>query len=52
MPQTIVSTLASGQRVTAKVAADDPQTVMLWNTPHAAGGADPDTGGRWRRPRQ
>jgi hypothetical protein len=44
LPQTIVSTLAAGQRVTVKVAADDPQTLMLWNTPHAAGGADPDTG--------
>jgi hypothetical protein len=44
LPQTIVSTLATGQRVTVKVAADDPQTLMLWNTPHAAGGADPETG--------
>ena len=44
LPQAIVSTLASGQRVTVKVVADDPQTVMLWNTPHAAGGADSDTG--------
>jgi hypothetical protein len=44
LPPTIVSTLASGQRVTVKVARDDPQVVMLWNTPHVAGGADPDTG--------
>jgi hypothetical protein len=44
LPQTIVSTLAGGQRVTVKVAPDDPQTLMLWNTPHAAGGVDPDTG--------
>ena len=44
LPETIVSTLAADQRVTVKVAADDPQVLILWNTPHAAGGADPDTG--------
>jgi Short C-terminal domain len=44
LPPAIVSTLAPGQRVTVKVVKDDPQAVMLWNTPHAAGGADPDTG--------
>jgi hypothetical protein len=44
LPPAIVSTLAPGQRLTVKVVRDDPQAVMLWNTPHAAGGADPDTG--------
>jgi hypothetical protein len=44
LPPTITPTLAAGQRLTVKVAAGDPQAVMLWNTPHAAGGADPDTG--------
>ena len=41
LPEPVVTTLASGQRVTVKAAGDD---LMLWNTPHAAGGADPDTG--------
>jgi Short C-terminal domain len=44
LPDEIIQTLAEGQRVTVKVANDDPQCLMLWNTPHAAGGADPDTG--------
>jgi hypothetical protein len=44
LPEAITGTLAEGQRVTVKVAPDDPQCLMLWNTPHAAGGADPDTG--------
>jgi hypothetical protein len=44
LPDAIIQTLAAGQRVTVKVASDDPQCLMLWNTPHAAGGADPDTG--------
>jgi hypothetical protein len=44
LPGAISETLAAGQRLTVKVAADDPQCVMLWNTPHAAGGANPDTG--------
>jgi hypothetical protein len=44
LPEAIVQTLAEGQRVTVKVAPDDPKCLMLWNTPHAAGGADPDTG--------
>ncbi len=44
LPDAVVQTLAGGQRVTVKVAPDDPQCLMLWNTPHAAGGADPDTG--------
>ena len=44
LPPAITPTLAAGQRLTVKVAADDPLGVMLWNTPHAAGGADPDTG--------
>jgi hypothetical protein len=44
LPDAIIQTLAEGQRLTVKVAADDPQCLMLWNTPHAAGGADPDTG--------
>jgi hypothetical protein len=44
LPDAIWSTLAAGQRVTVKVAADDPRCAMLWNTPHAAGGADPETG--------
>jgi hypothetical protein len=44
LPPAITQTLAAGQRLTVKTAADDPQCVMLWNTPHAAGGADPDTG--------
>lgn len=44
LPAAISQTLAAGQRLTVKVARDDPQSVMLWNTPHAAGGADPDTG--------
>jgi hypothetical protein len=44
LPEAITQTLAEGQRVTVKVAPDDPQCVMLWNTPHAVGGADPDTG--------
>jgi hypothetical protein len=41
LPEAVVTTLAAGQRVTVKAAAGE---VMLWNTPHAAGGADPDTG--------
>jgi hypothetical protein len=41
LPEAVVGTLAAGQRVTVKVAGD---AVMLWNTPHAARGADPDTG--------
>jgi putative oligomerization/nucleic acid binding protein len=44
LPEAIVSTLAADQRVTVKVAADDPQVLILWNTPHAAGGEDPDSG--------
>jgi len=44
LPETIWPTLAAGQRLTVKVAPDDPQQAMLWNTPHAAGGADPETG--------
>jgi hypothetical protein len=44
LPDAIIQTLAEGQRLTVKVAPDDPQCLMLWNTPHAAGGADPDTG--------
>jgi hypothetical protein len=44
LPGAIIQTLAEGQRVTVKVATDDPQCLMLWNTPHASGGADPDTG--------
>jgi hypothetical protein len=44
LPDAIIQTLAEGQRLTVKVANDDPQCLMLWNTPHAAGGADPDTG--------
>lgn len=44
LPEAIIQTLVEGQRVTVKVAPDDPQCLMLWNTPHAAGGADPDTG--------
>ena len=44
LPEAITQTLAEGQRLTVKVAPDDPQCVMVWNTPHAAGGADPDTG--------
>jgi hypothetical protein len=44
LPAPIISTLAAGQRVTVKVVREDPPAVMLWNTPHAAGGADPDTG--------
>jgi putative oligomerization/nucleic acid binding protein len=44
LPAAISQTLAAGQRLTVKVAPDDPQCVMLWNTPNAAGGADPDTG--------
>jgi Short C-terminal domain len=44
LPDAILRTLAEGQRVTVKVAPDDRQCLMLWNTPHAAGGADPDTG--------
>jgi hypothetical protein len=44
LPEAITRTLAEGQRLTVKVAPDDPQCVMLWNTPHALGGADPDTG--------
>jgi hypothetical protein len=44
LPQTVTPTLAVGQRVTVRVARDDAQAVMLWNTPHAAGGASPDTG--------
>jgi hypothetical protein len=44
LPAAVTQTLAAGQRLTVKVAPDDPQCVMLWNTPHAAGGADPDTG--------
>jgi putative oligomerization/nucleic acid binding protein len=44
LPEAITHTLAEGQRLTVKVAPDDPQCVMLWNTPHASGGADPDTG--------
>jgi hypothetical protein len=44
LPEAITGTLAEGQRVTVKVAPDDPQCLMLWNTPHATGGADPDTG--------
>jgi hypothetical protein len=46
LPDRIVTTLAAGQRVTVKVAHDDPHVLMLWNTPHAPGGADPDTGRR------
>jgi hypothetical protein len=41
LPQAVTQTLAVGQRVTARVAHDDAQAVMLWNTPHAPGGADP-----------
>jgi hypothetical protein len=44
LPDAISQTLAAGQRLTVKVAADDPRCLMLWNTPHAAGGADPETG--------
>jgi Short C-terminal domain len=44
LPEAITQTLGEDQRVTVKVAPDDPQCVMLWNTPHAPGGADPDTG--------
>lgn len=44
LPETVTRALAAGQRVTVRVAPADPQAVMLWNTPHAAGGADPDTG--------
>jgi hypothetical protein len=44
LPEAISRTLADGQRVIVKVAPDDPQCLMLWNTPHAAGGANPDTG--------
>jgi hypothetical protein len=44
LPDAITQTLADGQRLTVKVAPDDPQCLMVWNTPHAAGGADPDTG--------
>jgi hypothetical protein len=44
LPPMISQTLAADQRLTVKAAADDPQCVMLWNTPHAAGGADPETG--------
>ena len=44
LPEAIIGTLAAGQRVTVKVAPDDPQCLMLWNTPYAAGGADPETG--------
>jgi hypothetical protein len=44
LPEAIAQTLAEGQRLTVKVAPDDPQCVMLWNTPHTLGGADPDTG--------
>jgi hypothetical protein len=44
LPEAIWPTLATGQRLTVKVASDDPQCVMLWNTPNAAGGADPETG--------
>jgi hypothetical protein len=44
LPDAIIQTLAEGQRLTVKVANDDPQCLMLWNTPHAAGGADPETG--------
>ncbi|HEY2770900.1 MAG TPA: SHOCT domain-containing protein [Solirubrobacteraceae bacterium] len=44
LPQNVAPTLAVGQRVTVRVARDDAQAVMLWNTPHAAGGADPSTG--------
>jgi hypothetical protein len=44
LPTAISQTLAAGQRLTVKVAPDDPQCLMLWNTPHAQGGADPDTG--------
>jgi hypothetical protein len=41
LPQAVTQTLAVGQRVTARVAHDDAQAVMLWNTPHAPGGVDP-----------
>ncbi len=44
LPEAVIQTLADGQRMTVKVAPDDPQCLMLWNSPHAAGGADPDTG--------
>ena len=44
LPDRIVTTLAEGQRVIVKVSHDDPHVLMLWNTPHAPGGADPDTG--------
>jgi hypothetical protein len=44
LPEAITRTLAVGQRLTVKVAPDDPLCLMLWNTPHAGGGADPDTG--------
>lgn len=44
LPEAIIQTLAENQRVTVKVAPDDPQCLMLWNAPHAEGGADPDTG--------
>jgi len=44
LPEAIWPTLAAGQRLTVKVASDDPQSAMLWNTPHAAGGADPESG--------
>lgn len=44
LPEAITQTLAEGQRLTVKVAPDDRQCVMLWNTPNAPGGADPDSG--------
>jgi Short C-terminal domain len=44
LPETVWPTLAAGQRLTVKVSSEDPQCAMLWNTPHAAGGADPETG--------
>jgi hypothetical protein len=44
LPEAIIQTFADGQRMTVKVAPDDPQCLMLWNTPHGAGGANPDTG--------
>ncbi len=44
LPEAVVATLAVGQRVTVKVAREDPRVVMLWNIPQAPGGVDPDTG--------
>lgn len=41
LPDAVARTLAVDQRVTVRVANDDAQAVMLWNTPHAPGGVDP-----------